>query len=80
MDEVAERVDNRLSKDTDGMSLEQALVNFYQGYLEPVMSSMDANMQRQADKDEHPVVKIGNRDIRTAYDTQVKADGYNFTR
>ena len=58
----------------------EAMAQFYDTYLRPVMSNMDANMQRQADKDERPVVKIGNRDIRDAYDRQVKADGYSFTR
>ena len=82
MDEVAERTRNVMSEDADlsKTTFYAALSQFFGEYLEPVMSNMDANMQRQADKDERPVVKIGNRDIRTSYDTQVKADGYNFTR
>ena len=80
MDEVAEKVDDRMRRSSsDEMSMEQVLINFYQGCLEPVMSEMSSDLKRQADKDERPVVKIGNRDIRTAYDTQRKADGYNFT-
>ena len=80
MDEIAAKVDNRINKDNEAMTFEQALNNFFQSSLEPIMAHMDTNMQRQADKDEHPVVKIGNRDIKTAYDTQAKADGYSFRR
>ena len=80
MDKVAERVDDRINSNNDTMSFEQALDNFFESRLEPIMAHMDSNMQRQADKDEHPVVKIGNKDIRDAYNTQTKADGYKFTR
>ena len=44
------------------------------------MMQMSADMKRQADKDERPGVKIGNRDIKNAYDTQTRADGFSFTR
>ena len=82
MDEIAEKVEKRMSNNgEDGhLSFEQALVDFYMGYMEPVMTRMDSNMQRQADKDEQTVVKIGDKDIMDAYNRQVKRDGYSFTR
>ena len=80
MDEIAEKVDDRVGDGKDGFTLEQALANFYQGYLEPVMSEISADTKRQADKNERTVVKIGNREIRDAYNSQTKIDGYSFTR
>ena len=80
MDEVAKRVDDRINgDDPEGISIDQAFANFFMGYLEPVLSEIAVDTKRQADKDERTVVKIGNRDIKNAYDTQVKADGYSFT-
>ena len=83
MDEIAEKVERRVSangNDPDYMTFEQALANFYMSYMEPVMSQMATDMQRQADKDETTVVKISDRDIRDSYNRQTKRDGYQFTR
>ena len=81
MDQVADKVNDRINgDDSEGVSFEQALARFYQSYLEPVMTEISADTKRQADKDERPIVKIGQRDIKNAYDSQSKADGYRFTR
>ena len=83
MDMVAERVQDVLDHDGDlneENDLYGALGRFFGDYLQPVMTEMATDMKRQADKDEKPVVKIGSREIRSAYDSQVKADGYNFVR
>ena len=83
MDEIADKVEKRVSangNDPDYMTFEQALADFYMSYMEPVMSQMNNNMQRQADKDETTVVKISDRDIRDSYNRQIKRDGYQFTR
>ena len=82
MDEVADRTRQALEDESgfEENSFGRALTAFYTNYLEPVMSRMDDNMQRQADKTDQPVVRISGRDVRNAYDTQRKSDGYSFTR
>ena len=76
MDEVADRVEDRINKNDDK---NENLMQLWKDLI-PVINKIAADTERTADKDSRPVVKIGNRDIRTAYDTQVKADGYSFTR
>ena len=79
MDEVASRVNDQREDDDDkSRSFEQALGQFYQTYMEPIMTQIANDTQRTADK--NMTVKIGNKDIRNAYDTQRKADGYTFVR
>ena len=81
MDEVAERVTDSMPDDEERYSnLIQALDQFYERRWEPIINKIATNTQRTAEKDDRPVVKIGNRDIRNAYDTQVKADGFSFTK
>lgn len=82
MDEVADRTRQALEDESgfEENSFGRALTAFYTNYLEPVMSRMDDNMQRQADKTDQPVVRISGRDVRNAYDNQRKSDGYSFTR
>ena len=82
MDEIADKVEERVTVNENGdyVSFEQALANFYMSYVEPVMSQMATDMQRQADKDETTIVKISDRDIRDSYNRQTKRDGYQFTR
>ena len=82
MDEVADRTRQALEDESgfEENSFGRALTAFYTNYLEPVMSRMDDNMQRQADKTDQPVVRISGRDVRNAYDNQRKSDGFSFTR
>ena len=81
MDILANKTKDAIeAEEADDSVFYDALSRFFGNYLQPVMSSMDTNIQRQADKDERPVVRIGNRDIRDAYNAQTKADGYKFTR
>ena len=82
MDILANKTKDAIGEEEEpeGSVFYDALSKFFGNYLQPVMSNMDANMQRQADKDERPVVRIGQRDIKDAYDRQSKADGYRFTR
>ena len=80
-DDVAERTRDVMDEDqVDDSTFYQALGRFYYEYLAPVMTEISADTKRQADKEERTVVKIGNRDIRDAYNTQTRADGYKFKR
>lgn len=63
---------------TDGF--EEAMERFYREYVQPTMNQIADDMRRQADKDEHPVVQVGNRVITDAVETQKKANGYSFTK
>lgn len=58
----------------------EGMGEFYREYVEPTMAQMAADMRRQADKDEHPVVQIGNRTVSEAVTTQQRANGYVFAR
>lgn len=58
----------------------QAMEDFYREYVEPTLNQIAEDTRRQADKDEHPVVQIGNRVITDAVDVQTKANGYRFTK
>ena len=79
MTEVAERTREAMAADEpDETAFYSALGRFFNEYLSPVMTEISADTKRQADKKEATVVKIGNKDIKTAYDTQKKADGYSF--
>ena len=80
MDEIANRVNNMMMRESGGMDIAQILASFYQNYFEPVMTEISADTKRQADKKEITTVRIGNKDIRDAYDTQKRADGYSFVR
>ena len=58
----------------------QAMEDFYREYVEPTLNQIAEDTRRQADKDEHPIVQIGNRVITDAVDVQTKANGYRFTK
>lgn len=58
----------------------QAMEDFYCEYVEPTLNQIAEDTRRQADKDEHPIVQIGNRVITDAVDVQTKANGYRFTK
>lgn len=59
---------------------EEAMENFYREYVQPTLNQIADDMRRQADKDEHPIVQVGNRVITDAVETQKKANGYSFTK
>lgn len=67
-----------LSTDDSGMSFQEAMEAFYREYVQPTMNQMAEDMRRQADKEEHPVVQIGNRTITDAVETQRRANGFRF--
>ena len=56
----------------------EAMRDFYQEYIEPVMNQMAEDVRRQADKNEQTIVHVGNRVITDAVSTQQKANGYRF--
>ena len=58
----------------------QAMEDFYREYVEPTLNQIAEDTRRQADKDERPIVQIGNRVITDAVDVQTKANGYRFTK
>lgn len=58
----------------------QVMEDFYREYVEPTLNQIAEDTRRQADKDEHPIVQIGNRVITDAVDVQTKANGYRFTK
>ena len=62
------------------VGFKEGMEEFYREYIEPTMAQMAADMRRQADKNEHPVVQIGNRVVSEAVTTQQRANGYVFAR
>lgn len=76
----AERTAGIMSGDDSEAGYEEALKNFFQAYLEPFMMEITTNTKVTAEKPQVTNVKIGQRDIVNAYDTQKKADGYSFVR
>lgn len=54
--------------------------SFYHEYVEPTLKEMAADVKRQADKNEQTIVKVGNRTITDAVETQKKANGYSFVK
>ena len=61
-------------------SLSRAMREFYQEYVEPTLKEIASDTKRQADKEEHTIVQVGNRTISDAVVTQQKANGYSFTK
>lgn len=68
------------SADITADGFEEAMENFYREYVQPTLNQIADDMRRQADKDEHPIVQVGNRVITDAVETQKKANGYSFTK
>ena len=52
---------------------------FYRNYVEPTLKEIAADTKRQADKEEQTVVRIGNRVVTEAVETQRRANGFAFT-
>ena len=68
------------SADITSDGFEDAMERFYREYVQPTMNQIADDMRRQADKDERPIVQVGNRVITDAVETQKKANGYSFTK
>lgn len=64
-------------RDTDILT---ELTDFYREYVQPTLDQIAEDARRQADKDEHPVVQIGNRTVNDAVETQRRANGFQFTK
>ena len=58
----------------------EGMEEFYKEYVSPVLSQMAEDVRRQADKNEQTIVKVGNRTITDAVNTQQKANGYVFVK
>lgn len=57
---------------------ENAMISFYQAYLEPTLRGIAEDMKRQADKEETTVLEVSGKEIATAVKRQEEADGYAF--
>lgn len=66
--------------DASDLSFREAMADFYREYVQPTMNQLADDMRRQADKEERPVVQIGNRVITDTVEEQRKANGYQFVK
>jgi len=71
---ITSKVSANTSVSADGFK--DAMEEFYHNHL----AQMADDVRRQADKDEHPVVQVGNRVITDAVTTQQKANGFQFVK
>jgi hypothetical protein len=71
---ITSKVSANTSVSADGFK--EAMEEFYHNHL----AGMADDVRRQADKDEHPVVQVGNRVITDAVTTQQKANGFQFVK
>lgn len=63
----------------DNDSIARAMADFYNEYVEPVLSEIASDTKRQADKEEQTIVQVGGRTISETVEKQKKANGYSFT-
>ena len=63
----------------DNDSIARAMAEFYNEYVEPVLSEIASDTKRQADKEEQTIVQVGGRTISETVEKQKKANGYSFT-
>ncbi len=59
-------------------SMARVMLEFYREYVEPTLKEIASDTKRQADKEEKTVIRIGNRVITEAVETQRRADGFVF--
>lgn len=57
-----------------------AMVSFYEEYVNPTMVQIANDAKRQADKEPRTVVNIGNKQVANAIDEQRRVNGYSFAR
>ncbi len=78
MSDIDTSVSSHATYTTEGFR--EGMEEFYRDYLEPTLSAIADDTKRQADKESHTIVNIGNRTITDAVEIQREADGYRFTR
>ena len=59
--------------------LNECMRDFYREFMESSINRMVVATERQADKKEQTIVKVGNRTINDAVTTQKEANGFSFT-
>lgn len=59
---------------------QEAMTEFYQEYVAPIMGQMADDVRRQADKKEQTIVQVGNRTVTDAVTIQKNANGFEFTK
>lgn len=60
-------------------SMYEDMRDFYREFMETSINRMVVATERQADKKEQTIVKVGNRTINDAVTTQKEANGFSFT-
>lgn len=80
MDTLAEKVHSSLPGEGSYSEFRRALNDFYSECVQPTMSQMASDMERQANKKEQVAVHVGNRTITDAVTMQQNANGYRFAR
>lgn len=71
--------ENQKSYRTAESSMYEDMRDFYREFMETSINRMVVATERQADKKEQTIVKIGNRTINDAVTTQKEANGFSFT-
>lgn len=72
--------DVQSSTDVTAEGFEEVMERFYREHVQPTMNQLADDMRRQADKEEHPIVQVGNRLITDAVESQQRANGYRFAK
>lgn len=71
--------ENQKSYRTAESSMYEDMRDFYREFMETSINRMVVATERQADKKEQTIVKVGNRTINDAVTTQKEANGFSFT-
>ena len=71
--------ENQKSYRTTESSMYEDMRDFYREFMESSINRMVVATERQADKKEQTIVKVGNRTINDAVTTQKEANGFSFT-
>ena len=71
--------ENQKSYRTAESSMYEDMRDFYREFMESSINRMVVATERQADKKEQTIVKVGNRTINDAVTTQKEANGFSFT-
>ena len=68
-----------ISTQVDGSRISEGIRAVIQEEISPLLTNIDTNTQRQADKKEIVNVEIGRKSIKDAVVSQTTADGFSFT-
>jgi len=71
--------ENQKSYRTAESSMYEDMRDFYREFMESSINRMVVATERQANKKEQTIVKVGNRTINDAVTTQKEANGFSFT-